>query len=255
MQQLEIKYRPVSFLNFTLSKTGSFPEDMGDLSPVQFIEISKLKSAAIDETLFLSVMTGFNPRFIKKLSEFHRFKLMQLFGFFNNSAMHHDFIIKKINFHKAEYFAPKPKLKGVTFEQFIFADSYFSDYSNNKTPADLHKFVASLYLPQFTGFSESQIETNATLIKKVDAATLEAICLNYSFVKGWLAKSYPLVFQSGTDDNQPTGSAPPGNNSWIKTFEAVVGDDIVNSDKYASIPIHNILRFLSDRIKQNMKRK
>lgn len=256
MHHIEIKYRPVSFLNFTLSKTGSFPEDFADLSPLQLIEIYKLNSSEIDEIQFLSVMTGFKKRLLKKLSAFHRFKLMQLFGYFNKSGFSNDFIVKKINLQDAVFIAPKPKLKGVTIEQFIFADTYFADYCENNKPEDLHKFIASLYLPQSVIFSESQIETNAPLFKKSDQAILNAVALNYSFIRNWLAESYPLVFLSSPNtDADKQKAKPKAGNEWIKIFEAIVGDDIVNTDKYAQMPVNNIMRYISKRIKQNMKRK
>ena len=47
----------------------------------------------------------------------------------------------------------------------------------------------------------------------------------------------------------------PGNSGWIKIFENVVGDDLVNHDRYAILPLHNVLRWMTTKIIENIKRK
>ena len=100
-------------------------------------------------------------------------------------------------------------------------------------------------------------------------ATLEAIAINYGLVREWLSDAYPLIFIKNEEKNQNPESSikypesspdsyrgqNPAHNSWIKIFESLIGDDIVNHDKYAALPIHNVLRFMSEKIKQNMKRR
>jgi hypothetical protein len=76
------------------------------------------------------------------------------------------------------------------------------------------------------------------------------------FVREWLSDVYPLIFiKSDNDEIGKKLKKRQPVNSWIKIFENLVGDDIVNHDNYANMPIHNIFRFMTAKIKENMKRK
>jgi hypothetical protein len=201
-------------------------------------------------------MTGIKKYVIKKLADFQRLKLMQLFSVFYDAKSFNSFIIKEINLHGTVLLAPRPKLGGVTFGQFIFADTWYTDYQISENINDLHRFVASLYLPKGQPFSEEIVEKSIKTISHESQAKLEAISLNYMFVREWLSDVYPLIFiKSDNDEIGKKLKKRQPVNSWIKIFENLVGDDIVNHDNYANMPIHNIFRFMTAKIKENMKRK
>ena len=297
MKQVTIKYQPFPLLKFSRTIKGNFPQKVEELSPGQLIAVAGLVKGTILEISFLAAITGISKRIIKKLDDYQQFNLMELFTIFNTTEPFHDFIIKEIitSSHfslfsskspfggrakrrgllsllspfggnaagKGGFFSPKPKLKGFTFGQFIFADTHFGNYMEAKKPEELHRFVASLYLPAGKKFDENIIEETYTQIAKTDTETLEAIVINYTLLREWLAQVYPMIFvkdsfDSAQDDKKPaSGNEKPAssNNGWIKIFENLVGDDLVNHDKYANLPIHNVLRFLTKRIKENIKKK
>ena len=149
-------------------------------------------------------------------------------------------------------------LKGVTFGQFIFADSFFRNYSETKNPEEMNRFLATLYLPQGKVFKEKYIEQNSSLMRKADRATRDAIHLNYILIFEWLMDLYPLVFPRDPGVNNPD----PGNKikqrdprAWIKIFESLVGDDIIHQNEYANLPVHHVFRYFTKNIKNTMKRK
>jgi len=148
----------------------------------------------------------------------------------------------------------------MTFAQFIFAESYFVSYQTDKKPLDLYKFVASLYLPQSRVFSEDDISASELYFGKVKQEILQAVVINYVLIKEWLANAYPMVFQKEDEDNgdelkRKSLKKPNNNSGWLKIFESVVGDDLVNHDRYAILPLHNVLRWMSNKIIENIKRK
>lgn len=255
MIELKTEYRHPFFPWKQTRKTGYFPENMEEITPAQFAAVVEYSALKISERKLLQTMTALPARAIKKLGDFQRFKLLQLLAFVAQTKGFNRFVIPMLKTSSGKLYSPKPKLKGLTFEQFIFADAYFSDYSEKQDPETLAKFVAALYLPKDKPFDESLIEANAPAIQKLETPILEGIFLNYGFLRDWLSEAYPLVFtaseQTATKNKQPA----TGNNGWIKIFETIVGDDIINAEKYGKTPIHNILRFLTERIKQNMKRK
>jgi hypothetical protein len=205
-------------------------------------------------------MTGIKKSTINKLDEYQRYQLMILFEPFTLVAPYNEFIIPRIDTWTTQFFAPKPNLSHITFAQFIFIESYFVSYQTDKKPLDLYKFVASLYLPQSRAFSEDDISAGELYFAKVKQEILEAVVINYVLIKEWLANAYPMVFQKEDEDNgdepQKKSLKKPNNNSgWLKIFESVVGDDLVNHDRYAILPLHNVLRWMSNKIIENIKRK
>jgi hypothetical protein len=42
--------------------------------------------------------------------------------------------------------------------------------------------------------------------------------------------------------------------NWVKVYESLVGDDIVNQDKYSALPVHTVFRYLTTKLKENGRR-
>ncbi len=259
MEQLTLKYRPIPFLKYTREIKGEFPSSFEEIKPAQLIAITGLINERISETSFLKIMTGI-PKFrIKQLDSYTNYKLLNLFEPFTEVKPFHSFIIPKIKTSKSTLFSPKSKLAQMTFGQFIFIDSYFTSYQVEKNDTDLQKFIASLYLPENSGFDESKLNYLQLDPKKVKREILDAVVINYVLIKEWLALAYPLIFQS-TEEDETTPTPKKHNDNtnlsgWLKIFDNVVGDDLVNHDRYATLPLHNVFRWMTGKVKENMKRK
>ncbi len=259
MVNITLEYQPFSFFSYKRKLTGSFPSSFEELSAPQLIAIAGLINQTVSETSFLKSMTGIKKFRIKKLDDYQRYQLMLLFEPFTEIKPYHTFIIPQINTPATILYSPKPKLSGVTFGQFIFAESYFTSYQADKNKIDLHKFIASLYLPKLRHFNEDKIAAAALIVSRVKPEIPDAIVINYVLIKEWLALAYPLVFQHDQEDEE-TGkpkklNKPNTSSAWLKIFENVVGDDLINQDKYAQLPLHNVLRWMTTKIKENIKRK
>ncbi len=251
MNTIKIYYRPFPFIRYQKQLTVKCPDSFSELTPKQLIAIANLLRGLITEPQFLCILTGIPKRVMRLLTPFDKFKLSELTQPFFESTPYHQFILKYIA--NGYLLCPKTKLKYVTFSQFIFADSYFSSYTQSNNPDDLYKFIASLYLPKGTAFEEKLIEENFHFAKKTDATTLQAIAINYQLIREWLTLAYPLIFSRQED--KPSKVDQAGSTNWVKVFDALVGDDIVNHDKYADMPLHNVFRYMTSRIKENIKRK
>ena len=260
MVNITLEYQPFSFIKYKRKIEGFFPSSFGELKPVQLIAIAKLLSTkpCISETAFLKFMTGVSKFRINKLDDYCRYQLMLLFEPFTDIKPYHAFIIPKIKAPNAVLYSPKPKLAKMTFGQFIFVETYFANFQTDKNPIDLHKFVASLYLPKLHAFDEDKIPETGLLFAKVKPEILDAIVINYVLVKEWLALAYPLVFQREDEDETARPKKVNKSNNdfgWVKIFESIVGDDLIHQDLYGLLPVHTILRWMSTKIKENMKRK
>ena len=254
MQTIEIQYRPL-LLPWKRTISGSFPDKVEELNGRQMEAVAAMVRGNIDDDTFLAAMTSISKKIVRRLAPFYKFRLMQLFTVFNKATPHNKFIITRIHAGSVQLVSPAPKLKGFSFGQFIFADTLFDVYAENKTTANLSRFVAALYMPAGQKFSEELIEKHCSNIEKVNADTLEAIVINYGLVREWLGEVYPLVFVKSSQPPEANSPKPVSGNAWIKVFESLVGDDIVHHENYAALPVHNVFRYMSEKIKQNMKRK
>jgi len=259
MVNIIFEYQPFSFLKYTRKINGAFPSTFEELKPSQFISIASLINQRISETDFLNSMTGIRKFMINKLEDYYLYVLMNLFEPFTEIKPYNAFIIPQIKTPGKTLFSPKHQLAGMTFGQFIFVESYFTSYQADKNPVDLHKFIASLYLPKLQPFNEDKIAFYTLHISRIKPEILDAIVINYVLIKEWLALAYPLVFQHDEENNEPpepkTHKKPNNNSGWLKIFESVIGDDLIHHDLYALLPLHNVLRWMTTKIKENIKHK
>jgi hypothetical protein len=255
LKEIKISYNPVPFFRFTSVAKGYYPEKWCEVSPDQLKAIAQTYTGGISNHGFLEALTGIKKRILKKLNNFQQFKLMELVEFVNKIEPHSSFIINFVSLDGNVFTSPRPLLKGMTFGQFIFVDSFFRNYQQTKNREDLSRFLAALYLPAGKKFKEKLIENNSSILASIDAVTCEAIRLNYMLIFEWLMDLYPLVFprdlETPKNIDKPKQRDPQ---SWVKIFDSLVGDDIINQDKYADLPLHNVFRFFTKNIKRRAKK-
>ena len=263
MTTITIEY---PFFTFKRKVTGSVPQRWEEVTEKQFIALARILSGEELNFRFLAVLTGIRERLIRQLTPFEIFSITEGIDFISRSGnFHYDFFIKRIPGTKLT--APKPKLSGMTFGQFIYTESYYNDWitvsregKESKDDKTLNNFIASLYTLQNSKFSEVLIPKNARQIGKSPFFLRNAIAFNYAFVMVWLQKSYPLVFQEKGEGADEKGKADKKlsdsarQNTWLKLFDSLIGDDLINRDRYAELPIHVVLKHLTAKYKENSRR-
>ncbi|MGQ7868694.1 hypothetical protein [Sunxiuqinia sp. sy24] len=267
MKQIDLEYYPYRWLLIKRKVTGHFPQNWGDVQPKHLIALACLYKGTISELRFLEAMSSINQKVLKKLDEYQRYKLSELLEFVQNLRPRHELILRKIAVkdrttnEQIVFHAPKAKLKGFSFGQFIFTDTYFSIFQQSQDPEDLARFVASLYWPRTKSFNDDAIQGHADILKQAKPETLEAIAINWQLIHEWLSLSYPLIFQKAEeeetteDEKEATKPTGPDQNRWIKVFNNLVGDDILSRDQWAETPVNTIFEFMTRKYKENAKRK
>ncbi|NQU85266.1 MAG: hypothetical protein HQ541_05850, partial [Mariniphaga sp.] len=192
MKTVTIEYPLFRRFKYSRFAKGSHPEKWEEISPEQLIVIACLYKNSITLLKFLNKMTQIKTRVLKKLDEYQLLKLTELVGFVSDFKPFNHFIIKKLDLEETLY-SPKVKLKGMSFGQFIFADTYFNNYRFDNKQEDLNKFIACLYLPENQTFDESLIDGRSELTANLPLGTKEAIAINYQLIWEWLSKVYPLI--------------------------------------------------------------
>lgn len=261
MKTITVEYYPLGWLPIKRKATGTFPQNWGDVQAQHLVAIACLYKQSISEDKFLSVFSGISAKIIRKLDAFHRYKLTELIEFVSNPRPRHELILKKIEAAGTVFIAPKNKLKGVSFGQFIFTDTYFSIFQQSQKPEDLTRFVASLYWPDGVAFDEELIDGNAAMLIQAKPVELEAVVINWQLIHEWLSISYPLIFQRAQEEEQPEKpdekKENPGadQNRWIKVFNNLVGDEVLSRDKWAETPVNVIFEYMTRKYKEQAKRK
>lgn len=244
------------FLFFKRKATGNAPASWAELTERQFIAISRTINGTEPDFRFLSMLTGISQNLLKRLSPFELFKLSEGIDFVSQAGNSHSvFILGKIP--GIDFISPKPKLAGMTFCQFIFTESYYNDWMTSKDEKALNNFVASLYLPSNEKFTNETIPNRIGKIADTALDIRRAIAFNYSLVMIWLQKAYPLIFHTPTDVPDSAvrvDDNPPKQSGWLKLFESLVGDDLINRDRYAELPLHTVLRHLTTKYKENVRK-
>ncbi|MBV5313610.1 MAG: hypothetical protein JZU47_09965 [Prolixibacteraceae bacterium] len=260
MKSIKINYRPISWIPVYRTVSANFPQNWGEICVDQLLAIVSLSSGKISELKFLSKFSGMKTHNLKRFDDYQIFKLSELLEFINDRNPHHEFIIRKLSIrHNQTLYAPNPKLKGVTFGQFIFTDSYFSNFQESRNEVDLNKFIASLYLGKNEKFEERLIQERFECIGMLNKSIRQAIVLNYQLIHEWLTLAYPLIFQkqeekasSGAEQIETNGSNRDPN-QWIKIFQNFVGDDILHDDEWASKPVNTIFAYMTRKYKENAR--
>ncbi len=245
MTPITLKYRRF-FIPFTLK--AEIPVCWNDVSAKQLIAISRLYNDEITDNELISILCDIPKRIVNKLTTYERYKLANVFSFVTDFKPFHSFIIKDIyGCHP-----PRPKLEGMSWEQFMFVDTYYNNWAENGLQTDLDKFFVCLYQQKGEAFDSSKIDQYMVDNFYTDNELKIAVSINYRLVKEWLTDSYPLVLQRPTETD--TQESKGKNKGWLPVFESIVGDDIVNQDKYAKLTVHTVFKYLTRKIKENARR-
>ena len=255
MKKLQVKYYPFKQFNLVLTANGTVPSSWSELAPKQLVAIASLINNDTNDTSFLHILTGLSKFAVKKLDEYQCFELLEAMPFMSDQKMHNEIIMQRFEIGDNIFKAPKSKLKGMTFGQFIFVESHFGSYQASLDKNELYNFIAALYRPLGEKFTEEQVARYAPSMNRLKPAQCEAIVMNYLLIKEWLSSVYPLVFIKAEEDPDKPAPKPVEYNpmAWPNVFENMVGDDIPNAEKYASIPIQTSLRNITKSIKKNLK--
>jgi hypothetical protein len=232
--------------------SATLPERWDELTAKQLVLIARNYISTVEETEMLSGLLGLKKSIVVMLDNYQRFCIACELDFMEDFKPHYAFVIRELN----RLACPRPRLEGMSFGQFMFADTYYEVAITSEDPGQLNKFIACLYLPEGKPFNEQLIEDRSDYVNlffKPEEKT--AISLNYRLVKEWICERYPLLFRKPMAEHAETkkDKNQVGSN-WVKVYESLVGDDIVNQDNYSTLPVHTVFRYLTTKLKENGRR-
>lgn len=228
------------------SRGRNIPESVADLSAEQFITLVKYQHGLITESELLAGLLLLREKDVKDIGYFHRYKLIELLVPVSSLSQPVDrFVINRIP--GTDLMCPGVRLKGVSFMQFMFADTQYGHYLNDKREAQLLQFVSSLYLVDGECFdSIDMTERTAYISAYLDTITAQAVLLNYMMIKKWLSASYSYMFSSGEGE----GDGGLRRQGWLEIFDAFVGENIPDTPYYQGMPCMDAFRIINKRMKE-----
>ena len=226
--------------------TATFPESWSEMNAKQFAALF----AKPNDIQFLSTMLGVKKRIIKRLSLLQIYELAGLLDSVRRDKKLSHFLLESIPCPSAGILlSPKPKLEAMSFEQFIYADSYYMAYANGKHD-QIYNLVSHLYLT-YGAYHIKSANRISKKLKKLPLPLLEGIALNYGLVRQWMCDRYPIVFPKASIENQEPKQSSKG--GWPEVFDNIVGDNLLDRDKYAKLPVNVVFKFITKKIKEQRK--
>lgn len=239
MKSLIITYKAFRIIPCKIRR--SFPEQWHEVTPRQLIAIANMYKSNITDRRAAKLIFRL-PWFVSRmLDKYETYVLLSQLDFVSDFKPHHSFIIPYLG----SYYPPRPRLEHMTFGQFMFVDTYFGDYAQSNKTGDLCKFAAALYLRQGEKFSEANIVSRVDEFRHFPHIKLEAIAINYRLIREWITINYPILFRPNDKHVEPKTAT----GGWLRILESLVGDDVINTDKYVQMTVHQVLRFITKKIK------
>lgn len=251
MKKVKIAYPFLLF--FRREKNIDVPEDWMDLSGSQFAVCSEVITGTVTDEVFISKFYGINKSLVKRFSKYEQFKLIECAEFITNpKAIVNFFYLKSIP--GTGLSAPEKRLQNVSFEQFMLFDTFFFDYVNDPKEYHLHKFVAALYLKKGEFLTSINFEKRVSYVSKhVSRSSLDAIFLNYTFIRKWLSSVFKFLFEYNEQDKeekQEKGreTTTPNRPDWNSILDGFIGEDVLNEQRYRRISCIRAFKTINKRI-------
>lgn len=247
MNEVKMIFR---FWGISVKRTYKIPGKIGDLSEKQYLALVQFLNGEIKEYKVIAHMYNIPvipARIISRFS-FWVYSLIvaiETLGDLTKPCDH--FLIKRIPGTKLK--CENNLFKGVSFMQFMFADTMYSKYLQSQDSNHLHSFIATFYIKEGEQFNDIDMIKRLDYISKckVKSPILEAVLLNFMMMKKWLANVYPYMFSSADQDVSST--TPAQKQKWLDIFDSFVNEDIANTDYYKNMDCMDAFRIINRRIR------
>jgi len=154
----------------------------------------------------------------------------------------------KIRFRK--YHGPGPRMKDISFGQFMIADTFFLKYMRSRSPEDLNMFVASLYYRK--EFDASKVERVAQKLRRAKMDKKLAVVLFFTGCRNYINNRFPLLFPKPAKGE----SKAKGNKaSWGDVLISLVGENPAEKDRVEKLDLYFALAFLESQIRRSRELK
>lgn len=255
MRQIELRYKHFG-MKRVIKRT--LPSSYAEMTPAQFLATVRLTKGWIDEREFFLQFFGLTDKLLAKIDTFLLYRLTETLGFLKQiKAACTGFYCQEL---PGSLLSPNEKLSGMSFQQFMTVDTFFSWYLITDKEQYLDSFIAALYLKQNESyFSDSgltvlDISSRVAEVHHIPMDLKYAILVNWVLIKSWLSSAYPFLFPDKEPEANAKGDkikAKPAD--WLALFDSWVGDNVASIEAYRKLSCMDAIRLLNRKIKEANK--
>ena len=290
MKRVTIEYR--RFWH-TVRREINAPEKWDELTGRQFLAAVRLWSGTITQNDFLHEVFGFSRREVRRMGDYQRWVLLHVTDWMQNLKRPHNcFFLERIP--KSSLYAPGPRLKGCSLQQFMTVDTFFSQYTmamSNLQPLhrragasdfaerrrsgmidtlfiDLGDTLRVIRKDETYSVEEHRIsigegeprlvvlDDHLPAVRKMAPEMKQAVLMNYVLIRSWLCKSFPHLFPGPEDADERPSNSPrqPKPVNWLAVFDTFVGDNVAQMEHYKAMAATDAFRVMNRRIRESKKR-
>lgn len=150
-------------------------------------------------------------------------------------------------------------LSDVTFEEWIFADTYAGLQRWDIVAAVLYRQEKENWdheSDRRIPFSKYGTDARAKLTADLNPDILKAIRMNYLLLRRRMTRKYKRLFQESEVDTGKVGTKPPKSSTgWLTLIRNVMGDNFYEEEKYMRLSAPSVFFQLERMVKENNERK
>lgn len=258
MREVVLTIRPLRLLPWIRRRlVFRVAETSDELLPQQFVALCAYTYGLTDDESFLRRYLGVDPSLLLMLGAWQQYELRDVLQ-----------QLPTLQLPATTFFvptlpggleSPQRRLAGMTFQQFMTVDEYYSWYHATSDGQWLDRFVAALYLRS----DEDYHGRHGRHVPDLDARTAEvallpqelkvAVMVNWMLVKEWLGKAYRDLFPPTETPSEPSSESRPRPAGWLRLFDAWVGDNVAFLDAYRTMECTDALRLINRKIKESRR--
>lgn len=244
------------------------PSCYDECSAEQFKQLVKIREMATSNVAVIFLLfrvvyrlkervseTFFNPRKMRKLNIVGEdeqdevtqqgLALLQTCDWVFEGNPPEKWLIPSVQSHYFRYVGPLDRLSDFTFEQFWYAELYYSQDNFAKMMAVLYReHPRFLKKKEFEG---DKIDENAKYFARFESLK-SAIYFNYEGCRRYLAVCFPHVFKSGEGKGEKAGN-------WLDVAIGMAGDDPIKFNALKKENMYIVLKMLDNSLAQIEKLK
>lgn len=235
---------------------GDVPADWSEMDSMRFRSLVALSDGKMSSEHFFCSYFGLNAAVAAKLDMYTVFKLCQLILSAENVTLD-KFIIPDVTSGSHLFVAPYPQLANMTFQQFMTVDTFYTWYLQTKERKYVQMMAMCLYLKEGENVESFDEDERLKQWESVESSKVNALLLNWTFIKNWLSKCYPYLLPSGGKEQEQ----PKQNNkikmfnAWSEVMDTLVGEDLTRIESYKNLQCMDVLRILNRRIKESREKR
>lgn len=230
------------------------PESWLEVSERQFLAVVARAYDLMDDAAFYAQFFGFDVGLVSQLDLYSFYVLNGLLSFTKKDDGMQSFILPMLKLKDGEgrvfcVVEPHARLKGMSFQQFMMVDTFYTWYVQTKKRDYLLSMCACCYLREGEDFFALEMDERLACWRTCEDVLLYAVLVQWSFIKSWLSRSYPHLFVAGEPPHAGrSGGKVKVSNMWIEIFDTLVADDLNRIESYKRLECMDVLRIVNRKI-------